>query len=92
VTENHSTPDRLPWKAATFTNQLAMLQRSVLIDPVLRLLLALFALTIVTWLLAAFVPVFQGWHHLANLGFRSLVYGFAIVSLLQGFRLFNRRG
>jgi hypothetical protein len=58
---------------------------------VLRLLLALFALTLVTWSLAFFVPVFQGWHHLANLGFRSLLYAFAIASLLQGFRLFNRR-
>jgi cyanate permease len=55
-------------------------------------LLAVFVLTAVTWLLAAFVPFFQGFHHLANLGLRFSLYLLAIAILLQGFRrLFKTR-
>ena len=56
-----------------------------------RFLVAVFILTIVVWLLAAFVPYFQGFHHLANLGFQFSWYLLAIAVLLQGFRLFKRR-
>ena len=49
-------------------------------------LLAVFALTLVVWLLAAFVPLFQGFHHLANLGMQFLIYFIVIAALLQGFR------
>jgi hypothetical protein len=53
---------------------------------VLQVLLAVFALTVVTWLLAAFIPLFQGFHHLAMLGLRFSFYLLAIALLLQGFR------
>lgn len=55
------------------------------------MLLAAFVGTAVAWLLAAFVPAFQGWRHLANLGVQSTLYLLIIVILLQGFRLFKRR-
>jgi hypothetical protein len=42
-------------------------------------------------LLALFVPAFQGWRHLANLGIQSSLYLLVILTLLQGFRLFKRR-
>ena len=51
-----------------------------------RILLAVFALTVFTWALAAFVPLFQGWHHLAKLGLQFLIYLIVIAILLQGFR------
>jgi hypothetical protein len=57
----------------------------------LRFLVAVFALTLVVWALAVFVPYFQGFHHLANLGFQFSVYLLAIAVLLQGFRLLTRR-
>jgi hypothetical protein len=53
---------------------------------VVRILLALFALTVFTWALAAFVPLFQGWHHLAKLGLQFLLYLLVMTILLQGFR------
>lgn len=55
------------------------------------MLLAAFVGTAVAWLLAAFVPAFQGWRHLANLGVQSTLYLLIIGILLQGFRLFKRR-
>jgi hypothetical protein len=55
------------------------------------LLLALLTCTAVAWLLALFVPAFQGWRHLANLGIQSSLYLLVILTLLQGFRLFKRR-
>lgn len=57
----------------------------------LWLLLALLTCTAVAWLLAVFVPAFQGWRHLANLGVQSSLYLLGIMTLLQGFRLFKRR-
>jgi hypothetical protein len=59
--------------------------------PVRWLLLAAVVGTAVAWLLAAFVPAFQGWRHLANLGIQLTLYLLAIMILLQGFRLFKRR-
>ena len=58
---------------------------------VLWVLLAVLTCTAVAWLLALFVPAFQGWRHLANLGVQSSMYLFVIMSLLYGFRLFKRR-
>jgi hypothetical protein len=58
---------------------------------VLRFLLAVFALTVIVWSLAAFVPAFQGWHHLANLGGQFLIYLTGVALLLQGFRRFWQR-
>ena len=55
------------------------------------LLLALLTCTATAWLLALFVPAFQGWRHLANLGVQSSIYLLVIITLLQGFRLFQRR-
>ena len=55
------------------------------------LLLAAVTGTAVAWLLAVFVPAFQGWRHIANLGVESSLYLLAILTLLQGFRLFKRR-
>ena len=55
------------------------------------LLLALLTCTAAAWLLALFVPAFQGWRHLANLGVQSSIYLLVIITLLQGFRLFQRR-
>jgi hypothetical protein len=53
---------------------------------VLQFLLAVLALTVSVWLLAAFVPAFQGWRHLANMGREFLIYLTAVAILLQGFR------
>ena len=55
------------------------------------LLVAAFTGTAVAWLLSVFVPAFQGWRHIANLGVQSSLYLLVIVTLLQGFRLFKRR-
>jgi hypothetical protein len=59
---------------------------------VLRFLLAVFTLTVIVWSLAAFVPYFQGFHHLANLGLQFSIYLLAIALLLQGFRRLFKRG
>jgi hypothetical protein len=47
--------------------------------------------TAAAWLLAVFVPAFEGWRHLVSLGFHSSLYLLVILTLLQGFRLFKRR-
>ena len=57
----------------------------------LWLLLAAVTGTAVAWLLAVFVPAFQGWRHLANLGVQFTLYLLVIMVLLYGFRLFKRR-
>jgi hypothetical protein len=54
------------------------------------LLLAAFAGTAAAWLLAVFVPAFQGWRHIVSLSVHASLYLIAMLALLQGFRLFHR--
>ena len=57
----------------------------------LWLLVAAVTGTAVAWLLAVFVPAFQGWRHIANLGVQGTLYLLVIMVLLYGFRLLKRR-